>query len=218
MQRLDLTGKRFGRLLVIRFLEVRGRNRVTWECKCDCGNTSSHTTDALRSKRANSCGCLKREAASKVGKANIGNAYTLKHGMKNTRTYHSWVGMMQRCYNPSHNRHYLYLEKGIQVCDRWRNSFLSFLEDMGQAPEGRSLDRINNNGNYEPGNCRWATPKEQANNRSIARMRRPRQPRQLHPEPQTSTHPDTPCQLGSQGLSSIGACLPFQTPTLEACP
>jgi hypothetical protein len=92
-----------------------------------------------------------------------------KHGMTGTPEYHSWVGMIQRCHNPKATGYHNYGARGISVCERWRNSFSSFHDDMGPRPPGTSLDRINNNGNYEPGNCRWTTASEQKRNSRTAR-------------------------------------------------
>ena len=94
-----------------------------------------------------------------------GGGITVDENGKKTRTYKKWSSMLQRCTNKRHPAWHYYGGRGIKVCDRWRDSFAAFLADMGKAPDGLSLDRINNDGNYEPGNCRWATSKEQAANR-----------------------------------------------------
>lgn len=94
-----------------------------------------------------------------------GNKSARKHGYSGTRLYKVWVMMKQRCYNPKNFKYPIYGGRGIKVCDRWLNSFEAFLEDMGERPEGLQVDRIDNDGDYEPGNCRWSTAKEQANNR-----------------------------------------------------
>ncbi len=91
----------------------------------------------------------------------------IKHGYTKTPTYTSWQEMRRRCKDPRRNRAYIYISKNIQVCERWDSSFLNFLQDMGERPEGTSLDRIDNDGNYEPGNCRWATHSEQSRNRTF---------------------------------------------------
>lgn len=103
-----------------------------------------------------SCGCYISEVTSERNS---------KHGMSKTKTYRVWKGILSRCYNTHRKVYYRYGGRGITVCDRWRNSFENFYEDMGDMPEGLELDRIDNSGNYEPGNCRWVTPKEQSRNR-----------------------------------------------------
>lgn len=146
---IDETGNRYGRLTVLR----RGPDQdkaATWTCRCDCGNECTTTGTRLRGGSTKSCGCLTR---------------THGHAGNQTATYNTWLAMKTRCTNPNQASYVYYGDVGITVCDAWMNSFEAFLDDMGERPEGRTLDRINPFGNYEPGNCKWSTPKEQANNR-----------------------------------------------------
>lgn len=157
------TGQRFGRLIALKICGHRGM-KLIWECLCDCGKTAYVASGNLASGHTTSCGCFKiqrtGDSHSLVGKA---------HGhCKNnncTPTYKSWASMKGRCSNPRVSNYYNYGGRGIVVCERWRTSFNSFLEDMGERPPGTSLDRIDSNGNYEPGNCRWATDEIQRSNR-----------------------------------------------------
>jgi hypothetical protein len=153
----SLVGQRFGRLVVID-LNHYTYGQYHWNVQCDCGNTHIAATAFLRSGKVKSCGCLKKE-----------NRQRLRHGhrsgRKETKTYKSWSGMMARCYTPSTQRFEEWGGRGITVCERW-HTFDNFLADMGECPEGKSIDRYpNNDGNYEPSNARWATSKEQASNR-----------------------------------------------------
>lgn len=154
----DLTGQRFEKLLVLeRDFTTKDYNKeARWKCLCDCGNISIVRSYLLRKSKTKSCGCLRVETINKVDNT--------KHGLHNTRTYHSWEQMKQRCLNPKATRYPTYGAVGVTVCSRWMN-FENFLVDMGERPEGHTLDRINPYGNYEPLNCRWATYKEQVHNR-----------------------------------------------------
>jgi hypothetical protein len=147
---IDLTGQRFGKLVVVRKSEERSKidNNIQWDCLCDCGKIIKVITYSLTSGHTKSCGCIK-----------------LKHGRYNTKEYESWISMKSRCINKRDMAYNRYGGAGIIVCDRWINSFENFYKDMGCRPEGMTLDRIDNKGNYELENCKWSTPYEQARNR-----------------------------------------------------
>jgi len=153
---VDVTGHRFGRLVVMQASAVRLNGRKSWECKCDCGGSKSVVLSSLISGSTKSCGCLADESR-KVA--------TRVHGLSNTKEYEVWSSMKSRCMN-SKNKHYKdYGGRGIYVCSKWQTSFRDFYSDMGPKPsEDHSLERIDNDKGYFPGNCKWATGFEQANN------------------------------------------------------
>ena len=159
---LDISGQRFARLVAMKVAKREG-TRTYWLCKCDCGKESVVYITKLRSGHTRSCGCYKMQRISETKKT---------HGMSgHTKVYDAWVQMRARCTNPSGGRFDKYQARGIVVCARWGASFEVFLKDMGLPPSPKhSLDRIDNDGNYEPGNCRWATPKEQARNKRGLRI------------------------------------------------
>ncbi len=153
--RKNWIGIKQGKLIVIS-LHSAGTNRspAKWVCRCDCGNTKIICSQSLRIG-TESCGCKRVQKIKERA----------KHNRCNTQTYRSWKAMIQRCTNPNNHKYPRYGGRGIQVCDEWK-TFVGFLKDMGDCPKGHQIDRINNDGNYNKDNCRWADIQTQARNRS----------------------------------------------------
>lgn len=157
----DLTGQRFGRLTVLG-VDDKNSKKTYYSCLCDCGNVKTVRSDSLTCGAIRSCGCLKKEQDRK----NLEAAHT--HKQSGTRLYMTWQGIKGRCYNPHDTRYSRYGGRGIKVCDEWKHSFQNFYEwayASGYSDE-LTIDRIDNDKDYCPGNCRWATQQQQARNRS----------------------------------------------------
>jgi hypothetical protein len=160
MRLIDISGQKFGRWAVLALHPERRRGQAHWRCRCDCGTERIVRGNNLRFGSSTSCGCIRRER-------------TTKHGLCDTRAYNTWKNMKQRCFNPRHPKYPDYGERGISICQHWCD-FQDFYADVLDPPPGKSIDRIDNDGNYEPGNCRWATPTEQTFNRRPFKRKGPR--------------------------------------------
>jgi hypothetical protein len=164
----QLVGERFGRWLVAAPFGSRV-NGSLWLCRCDCGEERILQVSCLRNGSTKSCGCLRNELLlhGHINRGHVKHGH-FKHGRTGTRTWVSWRAMLTRCTNPKRVEYKHYGGRGIAVCERWtgKRGFENFLADMGERPADKSLDRFpNNDGNYEPGNARWATRKEQRANK-----------------------------------------------------
>lgn len=159
MKRLDITGERYGKLIAVRRIPKHTQSR--WIFRCDCGRETEALLSNVRAGQIKSCGCS--------GSRTTIGARSLKHGhsigFKKSRTAAAWRNAKTRCFNKGHAKYPAYGGRGITMCPEWANDFTAFLRDMGECPDGLTLDRINVDGNYEPGNCRWADQIMQDNNK-----------------------------------------------------
>lgn len=149
-------GSRFTRLIVLCESKIKLHGLISYECLCDCGNKKIVAKKNLLNGNTHSCGCLRKEVETTVN---------IKHGLSHSKTYKIWKSIKYRCLNKKCEFYRIYGGRGITICDRWKNSFENFYADMGECPSGFSIERMNNGGNYEPSNCKWASNFEQGRNK-----------------------------------------------------
>lgn len=167
---LILRGVQFGRLTVLddSLYKYSGRKKRSALCKCQCGKTLVTTIELLRQMKTTSCGCVHTEGLKKIHREINTKHGEFSNGKAGSPEYYSWNNLKCRCNNPKDKDYSKYGGRGIKVCKRWIKSFSNFLSDMGRKPGPEySIDRINVDGNYEPSNCRWATPSQQVHNRRV---------------------------------------------------
>jgi len=160
MAREDNVGEKYGDWTVLSLEKIGTTSHPKWLCECKCGTKKPVFIHSLKRGSSRSCGC---------NRAQIMREQFCTHGMTGTQTYGTWEKTKNRCNNKNHDQYAHYGGRGISICERW-SDFENFLSDMGERPDGMSLDRIDNNGNYEPGNCRWVTQKEQNRNKRNSRI------------------------------------------------
>lgn len=161
-KRIDLSQCRFGRLVALKVVSLDERGRATWLCKCDCGTKIECPSGQLRKGNTKSCGCLRVDVTRNRSTT---HGYAAHDGRRKPE-YTAWANIIARCTNPKHGKYAYYGGRGIKIAEQWLNSFEVFLADIGKRPSAKhSIDRINVNGNYEPGNVRWATKQQQMRNR-----------------------------------------------------
>ncbi len=162
MKFIDLTGKKINNFTVLSRAPNDKSGGTRWNCLCECGKEFSNWAANISKNKVKSCGCWRKKMAG---------TYSITHGMSHTKEHKAWLHLRERCNNPKDPMYPNYGGRGIKVCKRWQNSFINFFNDVGLAPSKKhSIDRIDNNQDYKPGNCKWSTSFEQARNRRNNRL------------------------------------------------